>query len=169
MMPVDVANMSAPPRIPSNASNFSELDRIDWEIYGRWTHTFGERLTVGVDWVAPETTPLGRSRVESDDPQPALLKAVAAVERRGSQVAVRLDGVLPRGRRTPSLEEIDFWEVDWDYTGGVFHSRSQAIRPWRSSELESRLEGGLSSRRRRRLGVRVVARDGRIGLLTLRA
>ncbi len=108
-------------------------------------------------------------RVESAAPEPPSLKPVAAVERQGSQVAVRLDGLLPRGRRTPSLEDVDFWEVDWDYTGGVFHSRSQAIRPWRSSELESRLERRLSSRRRRRIAVRVVARDGRIGLLTLLA
>ena len=106
-------------------------------------------------------------RVESADPARPSLEPVAAIGRQGRVLAVELAGVRLAGRRTPSLEDIDFWEVDWDYRGGVFHSRSQAVRPWRSSELESRLERRFTSRRRRHIGVRVVARDGRMGLLTL--
>lgn len=35
----------------------------EWTL-GVGVRPFGERLTVGVDWIAPETTPLGRSRMQ---------------------------------------------------------------------------------------------------------
>jgi DNA modification methylase len=108
-------------------------------------------------------------RVESTAPKPPSLKPVATVARSGAALAVELAGVRTAGRRTPGLEDIDLWEVDWDYSGGAFHSRSQAVRAWRSSQLERRLERRFSSSRRRTIGVRVVARDGATGLLTLDA
>ncbi len=32
-------------------------------------------------------------------------------------------------------ESVELWEIDWDYDGGVFRSRAQAVRPWRSETL----------------------------------
>jgi hypothetical protein len=45
-----------------------------------------------------------------------------------------------RIRLQPALaEEIDYWEIDPDWDGDVFQSRTQAARPWRKGEIISEL------------------------------
>lgn len=46
-----------------------------------------------------------------------------------------------RIRLQPALaEEIDYWEIDPDWGGGVFQSRFQAARPWRKGEIVSEID-----------------------------
>jgi len=95
------------------------------------------------------------------------LSVRTSIERNGSELAVRLEGLQGAASKKPSLDEVELWEVDWDFDGRVFRSRSQAVRPWRDPDIPVRLSYARPLGRLGRMGVRVVARDGRTALAFL--
>jgi len=97
------------------------------------------------------------------------LSVLASIERHGSELAVRLDGLQTAATKKPSIDEVELWDVDWAFDGSVFRSRSQAARPWRDLDIPARLPYTRSLGRLGRIAVRVVARDGRTGLVVLDA
>ena len=34
------------------------------------------------------------------------------------------------------ISQVDYWEIDPDWNGEIFHSRYQAARPWRKGEID---------------------------------
>jgi DNA modification methylase len=57
------------------------------------------------------------------------------IVRHGANAEIELTGPIPN---SPSVfpENIDLWEVDWNFNGTYFRCQSCAIRPWRSKELQ---------------------------------
>jgi DNA modification methylase len=84
------------------------------------------------------------------------------VHRSGKSVSVSLTQEQDADRAAAErLSQLVLWEVDWDYDGEVFHSRSQAVRPWRDGELPIRLDHEYPSSSTARLAVRAADREGR--------
>ncbi len=61
------------------------------------------------------------------------------------------------------LDEVDLWEVDWEYDGRAFVSRAQAVRGWRAAALETSLRHEYPRPGRFALRVRVADRHGQVG------
>lgn len=80
------------------------------------------------------------------------------VRQLGAEVSLRLS--TASASVTQPLDEIDWWEVDWDWQGAVFRSRSQAVRRWRSSELPLELSWTYPDPGQRQIRVRTVDRQG---------
>ena len=38
------------------------------------------------------------------------------------------------------ISEVDYWEIDPDWDGEIFHSRYQAARPWRKGEIDQSIQ-----------------------------
>jgi DNA modification methylase len=87
------------------------------------------------------------------------LQAAVRVERR--RATVTLAGIrpcLPDG--FPA--SLDYWEVDFDYRGGVFCSRRQAARPWRKGVSDVSLSHTYSREGTYRIFIRAICSDGSI-------
>jgi DNA modification methylase len=110
----------------------------------------------------------GPYRLESTppDPVPALVVR-ASLEGRGRETAVRLEGVRAGSEMLYDREHVEVWEVDWDYDGQLFRSRSQAARAWRSPELADRLAPLETQTTGRSVAVRAVDRNGHEGMAVL--
>lgn len=76
----------------------------------------------------------------------------------GADVSLRLPEASASGTRP--TDEIDWWEVDWDWRGAVFLSRSQAVRRWRSADLPLELSWTYPDPGQREIKVRTVDRQG---------
>lgn len=127
-------------------------------------------------WLACDMTPLAvatthRRLLLSSDAPYAIWRSPAAAEDEtmpvfarvsagGSSAAVELVGF---GSENQSLQHVALWEVDWEYDGKLFRSQAQAVRPWRSDELISRLEHHYPQPGERQLCLRVSDVQGRIG------
>jgi DNA modification methylase len=61
------------------------------------------------------------------------------IELSQSQAQVKVALTDLRSDDTPSKafpENLDLWEIDWDYDGSVFRSRSQQVRRWREDHID---------------------------------
>jgi hypothetical protein len=91
----------------------------------------------------------------------------ASLERSGRETAVRLEGVRAGSGTHFDLEHVEVWEVDWDFDGIMFRSRSQAARAWRSPELTNRLSPRETQATGKRVAVRAVDQNGHVGIAVL--
>ena len=96
------------------------------------------------------------------------LQVFAILERSGLEAAVRLESVRAATGDLADREAVEVWEVDWDYDGLLFRSRSQAARAWRSPELPDRLPRREADSLGRSVAVRAVDRNGRVGITILK-
>lgn len=85
----------------------------------------------------------------------------------GTQVVITLEGLQINGSvNDPFPENLDLWEVDWDYDGNIFRSRSQAVRQWREENVKLSLAHTLDPQEPHSLCVRAIDTQGRAGLVT---
>ena len=68
--------------------------------------------------------------------------------------------------KEPFPTNLNLWEVDWDFDGDVFRSRSQVVRLWRKDELATHLEHTYEQPGEYTLGVRAFDNQGLVGLIT---
>jgi DNA modification methylase len=80
------------------------------------------------------------------------------VDQTDADVSLHLGPTSAPGARL--LDEIDWWEVDWDWQGSVFRSRSQAVRRWRSADLPVELSWAYPDPGPHRIRVRMVDHHG---------
>jgi DNA modification methylase len=109
---------------------------------------------------------------EASDAAPAggpLSPQVAATVS-GRCVTLRLEGVqAASGEQAASLDDVDLWEADWGFQEGVFQSRAQAVRPWRSANLPLALDHEYPEGGPHRIAVRVADRISRSGQALIEA
>ncbi len=89
---------------------------------------------------------------------PSKVRPVVRVDQAGADVSLRLGPASAPGGQL--LDEIDWWEVDWDWQGSIFLSRSQAVRRWRSADLPVELSWTYPDAGQRRIRIRTVDRHG---------
>jgi DNA modification methylase len=104
-----------------------------------------------------------------DLPSDLSLKPKFSINRTGAKVTIKLQGLQPNETSTePFPENLDLWEVDWDYDGNIFRSRSQAVRQWRQENINLSLTHTYKPLRAHTVCVRAVDSHGRVGLKTRR-
>jgi len=79
----------------------------------------------------------------------------------GRVVQARLIGI---GELAP--QSLVGFEVDWDYDGGLFRSRSQSARGWRSAEFITLLTNRYRRRGRYTVAAKTLTVQGEVGWLT---
>jgi DNA modification methylase len=95
-----------------------------------------------------------------------MLKPVIEIEQSALDIEVTLKGLQERDPVSPgNLSDLDLWEIDWDYDGSIFHSQSQAARPWREDSLAFKLSHTFSTPGERTICVRVANSSGNYGLV----
>ena len=62
-----------------------------------------------------------------------------------------------------AFDEVDLWEIDWDYDGQHFRSQAQAVRGWREATLPMQLQHAYPRPGRHALRIRLTDRRGRVG------
>jgi DNA modification methylase len=97
------------------------------------------------------------------------LEVCASLRRRGPSLTVELRGIRTRSTESPDRDPVEIWETDWDYDGGLFRSRAQAARAWRTPALADQLTCHQPSRAGMRIAVRAYDRLGRMGMAVLEA
>jgi DNA modification methylase len=105
-----------------------------------------------------------KSEVEAMD---SGLKPQISVTQSGSSTHVALEDILsqePEGESFPA--NLNMWEIDWDFEGDVFRSRSQAVRVWRDDEIAAHKKHTYQQRGEYTIAVRVFDNRGSVGLIT---
>ena len=62
---------------------------------------------------------------------------------------------------------VDYWEIDPDYAGGVFHSRWQSFRKRSQPELARQASFAVDEARQRKIAIRLVDVLGRVSLMEI--
>ncbi|MGH2621635.1 MAG: DNA methyltransferase, partial [Anaerolineales bacterium] len=88
------------------------------------------------------------------------LKPRMRISPAGREVQVRLTGIGDLGP-----ESLTGFEVDWDYDGHLFRSRSQSVRGWRSAEFISLLANRYHRRGRYTVATKAMTAQGGVGWL----
>lgn len=84
-----------------------------------------------------------------------------------AQVTIKLEGLQSDNGLPDSFpENLVLWEVDWDYDGRVFHSRSQSVRPWREDFIDLQLGHEYDQPGTYTLCIRAIDSQSRSGLTT---
>lgn len=82
----------------------------------------------------------------------------------GRRAEVELTGVRgPTSTARQFPDNLDLWEVDWDFDGQCFRSRAQAVRPWRSEDLPLRLSFAFARSGNHSVRVRAANNQGEQG------
>jgi DNA modification methylase len=105
-----------------------------------------------------------KSEVEAMD---SGLKPQISVTQSGSSTHVTLEDILsqePEGESFPA--NLNMWEIDWDFEGDVFRSRSQTVRVWRDDEIATHKKHTYQQRGEYTIAVRVFDNRGSVGLIT---
>ena len=88
-----------------------------------------------------------------------------SVEAMGRQVKLKLNSVSGAVETpSPFPGNIVLWEADWDSSGSVFRSRSQAVRAWRSEHIDLEMEHEFPMGGDRLISVRAVDAVGNSGV-----
>ncbi len=136
---------------------------------------------LGRKWVAcdPEPTALQvshRRMISTKPPAPYTIEYLHPIQAEGkldpvvtsvaqeNELVISLHEVreLDTGA-TLDTEQIALWEIDPSYNQQVFHSRYQAIKPWRRGELKTVIQIPLPKKPSNPVGVRVIDVTGRTG------
>ena len=90
-----------------------------------------------------------------------------ALSQSGAQISIKLKGMQSDNALPDSFpDDLVLWEVDWDYSGRVFHSLSQSVRPWREDAIDLQLEHIYDQPGTYTIGVRAIDSQSRSGLTT---
>jgi DNA modification methylase len=112
-------------------------------------HTSYRRLLL-----LPECQPFSTWRTTAAV-SPRSLQPSLKLTQQGPEVKVALAGMEQSTPEDPPFPDaVDLWEVDWDYNGRLFRSRSQAVRQWRSDAIGLTLAHQYPLAGRRRVRVR---------------
>jgi site-specific DNA-methyltransferase (adenine-specific) len=85
----------------------------------------------------------------------------ASIRAQGRDANVTLDCVRPcPPDGFPSL--LDYWEADFDYRGGIFRSRRQAVRLWRRGSADLSLSHSYAQKGTYRILIRAICADGAV-------
>lgn len=75
-------------------------------------------------------------RLEED----ASLSPSLSVHQDGKKVSVQLNDIVSQSEpKFHFPDDLVLWEVDWNYNGELFQSRSRGVRPWRDVEIDLEL------------------------------
>ena len=77
------------------------------------------------------------------------------------KVSCTLLGLSGHDGELRGVDEIIYWEVDWDFGGDVFLSQAQASRPWRKGVLPLTLENDYAAKGIYKLRIHAVDASGR--------
>jgi hypothetical protein len=95
------------------------------------------------------------------------LNPQATITQSDSLIQVTLDDIQSDASEQETFPaNLNLWEVDWDYDGDVFRSRSQAVRAWREDEIGIDLKHTYQQPGEYSLGIRVFDNQGLVGLST---
>jgi DNA modification methylase len=95
------------------------------------------------------------------------LKPQVTVSQSGSLIQVALEDIQSEDPESePFPANLTIWEVDWDFDGDVFQSRSQAVRLWREDAIATRLKHTYQQPGDYTLGIRAFDNQGLVGLTT---
>ena len=95
------------------------------------------------------------------------LNPKVAVSQSGPLIQVVLEDIQSEvPEEEPFPANLNLWEVDWDFDGDVFRSRSQAVRLWREDEIATHLKHTYQHPGEHTLGVRAFDNQGLVGLTT---
>jgi DNA modification methylase len=87
------------------------------------------------------------------------LRAALRVERRRATVTLTgLQPCLPDG----FPDSLDYWEVDFDFQGGVIRSQRQAAKPWRKGSTDASLSYSYPRKGTYRIFLRAICSDGSV-------
>jgi DNA modification methylase len=101
------------------------------------------------------------------EPTGNAFKPQFSVFQSGSQVQIDLKNISSGEPPTATFpQNLNIWEVDWDFDGNVFRSRSQAVRLWRDDEINLRLEHTYPHPGSPTLAVRAFDHRGVTGITT---
>ncbi len=99
---------------------------------------------------------------------PEDVPATFQVELSANVEGQHVDLTLGRGSDVlASAGDLVLWEVDWDYQEPLFHSRSQAVLPWRGDDLPRTLSHRYPTTGEYHIAVRALRRDGELGFAEL--
>jgi DNA modification methylase len=138
------------------------------------TQATAERL--GRRWIGCDTTPLAihtsyRRMLLMETKEPFTLwhsnielpqmeeEPVLEIIQNRNQVHIRLTGMTQISSDS-FPDNLDLWEVDWDYDGEVFHTQSQCVRGWRDKNMGLNLTNIYADPGKYRIGVRVANAKG---------
>jgi DNA modification methylase len=139
---------------------------------------------LGRQWIACDSSPLAihttyrrlllenfdhpfRSWRSEEETMSYGLKPQVAVSQSESLIQVVLEDIQSEDpEEEPFPANLNLWEVDWDFDGDVFRSRSQAVRLWREDEIATHLKHTLQQPGEYTLGVRAFDNQGLVGLVT---
>jgi DNA modification methylase len=93
------------------------------------------------------------------------LEIDAQVTVKNETVTISLEGVQsPTPETMKGLEDVIFWEVDWEYDGTLFRSSSYSARPWRKGDILTEFTHQYSRSGLQTLAIRVADVYARIGM-----
>jgi site-specific DNA-methyltransferase (adenine-specific)/adenine-specific DNA-methyltransferase len=95
------------------------------------------------------------------------LEPLIQVQPSDSKIIVKLVDVAREPPSETSFpENINLWEIDWDYDESVFRSRSQVVRGWQQEEINLKLSNTYSPLGRFLISIRVFDTQGWSGNTT---
>lgn len=125
-------------------------------------HTTERRLLL-----APAKRPFSIWRERGLEPVKTLNPEVR-LHCRGRQAKVILLGASsPGSEGAIGMDPLTLWEVDWEYDGERFRSRSQAVRGWRDEAFVTTLAHAYGKPGPRRLAIRALGDEGQEGMTVL--
>jgi DNA modification methylase len=96
-----------------------------------------------------------------------VLRPQIMVSQSGSQVHVELEDISSEEPPSATFpQNLIFWEIDWDFDGIVFRSRSQTVRLWRDDEINLHMDHTYPHPGNHTLAVRAFDNHGHVGLTT---
>jgi site-specific DNA-methyltransferase (adenine-specific) len=102
------------------------------------------------------------ARTLPEPSQRAKLRVEILIHRRRATVTLTgLASCLPDG--FPS--SLDYWEVDFNYRGGIIRSENPIARPWRKGSAETSLAHNYSRKGSYRLLIRAICSDGSVATM----
>ena len=129
----------------------------------RWLACDTSPLAIGTTHRRLLLQPAARAFGVWEDPSIAIgptLEPQMRITVEGRDVQARLIGA-----RDLDLDSLTEFEVDWDYDGRLFRSRSQSVRGWRSDQFDPLLSNHYDRRGNYRVAAKVMASQGLAGLV----
>jgi hypothetical protein len=131
-----------------------------------------QQLAVNTTWrrllLAGATPPFAVWRQEGTH-RSLPLRPELDLQVRGTEVTARLSGLGPEPSPAGNLESLASFEVDWQFDGPTFNSRSQVIRRWQAGPVEPTLSHRYAQRKGVEIAARAVDLAGREGMCSLTA
>lgn len=138
----------------------------------RWFACDAQQLAINISWRRLLLgTPIPAFSVWRQDgvPMAEPLEPELRLAVDGAQLTARLHGLGPTAAGSEFPDCLGSLEVDWDYDGRTFTSRSQLTRGWRASPIDPVLRRRITRPGPTQVAARAVDRTGREGISAVEA